>query len=216
MIVIVGAGGHGQVVADIFRARRLQGLSGDRTVFVDDNPARHGLTLVDSPVLGGLDEIGSHPHAGVIVGIGDNRGRAQLFAALGRRGERFAVACHPQSVVAQDVVIGDGSMLCAATVVNTGSIIGQNTIINTGATVDHHAVVEDHVHIAPGVHLGGEVRIGEGALVGLGAVILPRVTVGAWSTVGAGAVVTTDVPPGVLVVGVPARPLGVKAVGASS
>jgi acetyltransferase-like isoleucine patch superfamily enzyme len=60
------------------------------------------------------------------------------------------------------------------------------------------------------VHLGGEVRIGEGALIGIGAVVLPRVTVGAWSTVGAGAVVTSDVPPGVTVAGVPARPLAVR------
>jgi acetyltransferase-like isoleucine patch superfamily enzyme len=59
--------------------------------------------------------------------------------------------------------------------------------------------------------MGGDVRIGEGALIGIGAVVLPRVSIGAWSTVGAGAVVTKDVPAGTTVVGVPARAAAVAA-----
>ena len=55
--------------------------------------------------------------------------------------------------------------------------------------------------------MGGEVVIEEGALVGIGAIVVPRTTIGAWATVGAGAVVIKPVPPGVTVVGVPARPL---------
>jgi sugar O-acyltransferase (sialic acid O-acetyltransferase NeuD family) len=149
-------------------------------------------------------------HDAVFVAIGDNRVRAQLFTRLSANGEVAAVAEHPRSIVAEDVLLGAGSMVSAGAVINTGSAIGVNTIVNTGATVDHHASIGDHVHIAPGVHLGGEVRVGDGALIGIGAVVLPRITVGAWSTVGAGAVVTCDVPAGVTVAGVPARPLAVS------
>jgi sugar O-acyltransferase (sialic acid O-acetyltransferase NeuD family) len=205
MILILGAGGHGQVVADIFRAARAHGTATAHTALLDDDVALHGATLAGSEVLGGLGQLKYLAHFGLIVAIGDNARRARLFATLEAQGERFASARHPRSIVADGVRIGDGTAVCAAAVINTGSAIGRNTIVNTAATIDHHCTIGDHVHIAPGVHMGGEVRVGEGALVGIGAVVLPRVVVGAWSTVGAGAVVTSDVPPGVTVVGIPAH-----------
>jgi sugar O-acyltransferase (sialic acid O-acetyltransferase NeuD family) len=210
MIFIIGAGGHGQVVADIFRARRSAGLAWTPTVFLDDNPRCHDAQRAGSRVLGPTALLATEPHDAVVVAIGDNYTRAQVFTHLVAAGEVPAVAEHPRSIVAEDVALGAGSMICAGAVINTGTVIGANTIVNTGATVDHHASIGDHAHIAPGVHLGGEVCVGEGALIGIGAVVLPRVTVGAWSTVGAGAVVTCDVPPGVTVTGVPAKPLAVR------
>jgi sugar O-acyltransferase (sialic acid O-acetyltransferase NeuD family) len=211
MILIIGAGGHGQVVADIFRARHASRLTSDHVGFVDDDRARRGCRFVGSPVLGTLAQVREIAHDAVIVAVGDNATRSRIFQESLEAGERIAIAEHPRSIVAEDVAIGAGSMLCAGAIVNTGAVIGRNVIVNTGATVDHHSVIGDHVHIAPGVHLGGDVVVDEGALVGIGAIVLPRVRIGAWSTVGAGAVVTADVPPGVTVVGVPARVLAVPA-----
>jgi len=207
VILIIGAGGHGQVVADIFRTLCPAGDLG----FLDDDRRHHGLSYVETPVIGGVNRVHDVAHDAVVVALGDNAVRARVFATLAAAGEQFATAMHPRSIVARDVEIGDGSMISAGAIVNTGSTIGRNVIVNTGATVDHHTVVGDHVHIAPGVHMGGDVRIGEGALVGIGAVVLPRVTIGAWSTVGAGAVVTRDVLPGTTVIGIPARAVAVSA-----
>lgn len=207
MILVIGAGGHGQVVADIFRARRRAGLPSDEVGFLDDDPARLGCELPGGAVLGAIDQAGAIGHAAVIVGIGDNATRARIFFSLESSRDALAIALHPRATLAEDVVIGAGSMLAAGVVVNTGTTIGRNVIVNTGATVDHHSVIGDHVHVAPGVHMGGEVQVGEGALVGIGAIVLPRVRVGAWSIVGAGAVVTADVPPHATVAGVPAKVL---------
>jgi sugar O-acyltransferase (sialic acid O-acetyltransferase NeuD family) len=207
VILIVGAGGHGQVVADIFRTLCPSG----ELAFLDDDQRHHGLTYVETPVVGAVRQARAFAHDAMVVALGDNAVRARVFARLAAAGEQFAVAIHPRSIVARDVAIGRGTMISAGAIVNTGSIVGDDVIINTGATVDHHTVIGDHVHIAPGVHMGGDVRIGEGALIGIGAVVLPRVSIGAWSTVGAGAVVTKDVPPGTTVVGVPARAVAVAA-----
>jgi sugar O-acyltransferase (sialic acid O-acetyltransferase NeuD family) len=209
-VVIVGAGGHGQVVADIFREAQRSGGENRVVGYVDDNVAAHGRTLVGAQVVGGISALASVPHDAIVVAIGDNDTRWRLSLGLAAR-HTFVIAEHPSSIVSQDVTIGAGSMLCAGAIVNTGSTIGRGVILNTGCTVDHHAVIGDFVHIAPGVHLGGEVRIGEGAFVGIGAIVLPRVQIGVNTIVGAGAVVTKDVPPGITVVGCPARPLAVLA-----
>lgn len=195
-IVIVGAGGHAQVVADILWRMRDAGRDILPVAYLDDNPALHGQTFLDISVMGGTDQLFQIEHEAVIAAIGNGRIRQQLFTALQQRGEQFVVARHPTAVIAPDVQIGPGTMICANVVVNTGTVIGQNVILNTACTVDHHNHIGDHAHIAPGAHLGGNVHVGEGALVGIGAVVLPQRRIGAWATVGGGAVVVKDVEEG--------------------
>ena len=204
-ILIVGAGGHAQVVADILWQRWKQDASVRPIGYVDDNHALLDARLLNLPVLGTIKQIPTIAHDAVVIAIGDNITRQCLFETLRHQGERFRTACHPSAIIAPDVYIGPGSVLCAGMIVNPGCTIGANVILNTGCTVDHHNRVGDHAHIAPGVHLGGDVTIGTGALVGIGATVLPRRCIGISSVVGAGAVVIDDVPDGNTVVGVPAR-----------
>lgn len=103
--------------------------------------------------------------------------------------------------------------------------IGEYVWLNIGVVFDLGArvVIEDEVAIGHQVRfltnshmIGGQVRrsrgtisapicVKEGAWIGAGATLLPGVTVGAGSVVAAGAVVSQDVPPNVLVGGVPAK-----------
>ncbi|MBE2199109.1 MAG: acetyltransferase [Anaerolinea sp.] len=192
-VVIIGAGGHAQVIADILWRMRDAGLDVLPVAYLDDNAALHGQAFLDVPVVGAVDQLGQVEHEAVIVAIGNGRIRQKLFLGLQAQGVQFAVARHPTAVIAPDVQIGPGTMICANVVVNTGAVIGQNVILNTACTVDHHNCIGNHAHIAPGAHLGGDVQVGEGTLVGIGAVVLPQRRLGDWSTVGGGAVVVKDV-----------------------
>lgn len=204
-VLILGAGGHAQVVADIL----WQMHQHDETVwpvgYLDDNAALWGQERVELPVLGGLLQVSEVEHDALVAAIGDNTTRSRLFVHWTGHGETFFTARHPQTVIATGAPVGPGSMICAGVVINTGSVIGSNVILNTGCTVDHHNHIGDHVHIAPGVHLGGDVRIGSGTLVGIGATVIPQRSVGAWSAIGAGSVVTKNVADGVMAAGNPAR-----------
>jgi sugar O-acyltransferase (sialic acid O-acetyltransferase NeuD family) len=206
-VVIVGAGGHGQVVADALASAARLGADTEPIGFVDDNPSLAGYTLLGLPVLGQIDSLPQIAHDGVIVAIGDNAIRRSVFNKLAARTERFAVARHPSAIVADSVEIGRGTMICAGAIINPGTVIGANVILNTRCSIDHHNRIGDHVHIAPGVCTGGDVRVDVGVLVGIGAVVMPGRTIRAGSTVGAGALVQQDVLEGTVVVGVPARPV---------
>jgi sugar O-acyltransferase (sialic acid O-acetyltransferase NeuD family) len=203
-IIVIGAGGHGQVVADVLQRMRDAGAESIVAGYLDDDPALMGSALLGVPVLGPVRDLSSVSHDAVIVAVGRNQTRMRLAEDLKRSGERFAVARHPSAVIAPDVVIGPGSMICAGVIVNPGTTIGAHAILNTGSTIDHHNGIGDYAHIGPGAHLGGNVRIGMGTLIGIGSTVLPQRQVGEWSVIGAGSVVIKDVPSGVTAIGAPA------------
>ena len=206
-VLIIGAGGHGQVVADILL--RMKERTGDVEPigFLDEDPSLAGRQALGLAVLGTKAVLASVSHDAVIVAIGDNAVRRRLVEPLRSSGEQLATAIHPDAVVAPDVTIGAGTTVCAGAVVNPGSVVGSCVLLNTGCSIDHHNLIGNYVHIAPGVRLGGQVVVGEGTLVGIGAMVTPRLHIGAWSVVGAGSLVHHDVPDGVTVVGNPARVL---------
>lgn len=204
-VIVVGAGGHGQVVADIIMKARAAGADVTALGFVDDDAKLFGREILGLGVLGTTHDLTEIAHDAIVVAIGSNAVRARVCSELIARGERLVSAVHPSAQIGNGVLIEAGAMIVAGAIVNTGSRIGIAAIVNTGATVDHHTFVGACAHIAPGVHMGGEVRVGDRALVGIGAVVLPRISIERDAIVGGGAVVIADVPPGATVVGVPAR-----------
>ncbi|MDI7277432.1 MAG: acetyltransferase, partial [Anaerolineae bacterium] len=193
-ILIVGAGGHGQVVADILLAARRDGEDVLPAGFLDDDPALLGTSHLGLPVLGAVARWRELGHDALLVAIGDNAARRRLFLALREQGARFANAIHPAATLARDVRLGEGVVICAGAVVGTGSLVGDGVILNTASTADHHSRLGAFAHLAPGVHLGGNVTVGEGALLGIGSAVVPGCTVGDWAVVGARAAVIRGVP----------------------
>ncbi len=204
-ILILGGGGHAQVVADILLQMNAAGENVIPIGYLDDDSQIIGRSLLGLPVLGKISDLPSLDHDAVIIGIGNNHTRQAIYAALFAQGETFAIARHPRAIIAPSVSIGPGSVVCAGAIINPGSVIGTNVILNTGCTVDHHNQIGDHGHIAPGVHLGGDVQVGEGTLVGIGATVIPQHRIGSWSVVGAGSVVTKNIPDDSVAAGMPAR-----------
>jgi len=204
-VLIVGAGGHGQVVADVLLRAWETGSNREPIGFIDDNPVLHGQNLVGLPVFGGTAQLSDIEHDAVVVAIGNNRTRAEAFSRLNESEQEFVNAVHPSVVIASDVELGRGIVICAGVVINTGAVIGDNVTLNTGSSIDHHNKIGPHTHVAPGVHLGGNVHIGVGAFLGIGCAVVPNCFIGDWAVIGAGASVIRDVPSFATAVGVPAR-----------
>jgi sugar O-acyltransferase (sialic acid O-acetyltransferase NeuD family) len=201
-LLIVGAGGHGKVVAEAATASSNWTEIG----FLD---GRHPdiAAVLDWPVIGKDTDADRflQIYANALVAIGDNRRRLALLAALERAGFQLPVIAHPRSWVSPSAKIGIGTVLIAGAIVNAGAKLGRGCILNTAATVDHDCRIGDGVHVSPGAHIGGEVVVGDRTWIGIGAAIHHSVRIGADVMVGAGAAVVDDVADGVTMLGVPAR-----------
>lgn len=206
-ILILGAGGQGQVLADALLFAAEAGQPVTPVGYLDDNSSLWQTKPLGLPVLGALAAWRNIAHDALLLGIGANRRRGELYTALCAEGAWFTALRHPTALVGHDVVVGPGSYIGAYVILAAGTVVGANAIVHGNSVIGHHNVIGDHVHIAPGVHTAGSVSVEAGAMVGIGANVLPQRRIGAWAVVGAGALVQRDVAPGVTVVGVPARPL---------
>lgn len=200
-LAILGASGHGKVVADCAERCGWRDIS-----FFDDRwpELQHNGHW---PVVGDTAALLSRAAAfdGVLVAIGNNQVRRSKLEALQSAGATLPVLVHPAASVSSYCAIGAGSVVFAGAVINVDCTLGCGVIINTAATVDHDCVLDDCVHISPGAHLAGGVSVGAGSWLGIGSSVRQMVRIGSGVVVGAGAAVVANAQDGGTYVGVPAR-----------
>lgn len=205
--VFWGGAGHAKVLSDVIS------ILGSKVIAVFDNQ-NVASPLPNVPIYYGeagfLDWISScerPQNIGGLAAIGGARGRDRMaIHALFRKYHlALPVIVHPSAVVSTSAVIGPGGQVLALAQVGADAHIGEAVIINHHASVDHECKIGNGVHLAPRATLCGCVTLADHVFIGAGAVVLPRLSIGENAIVGAGAVVTQDIPPGVTVVGNPAK-----------
>lgn len=194
-LAIIGASGHGKVIADIAVKNGYKEI-----VFYDDNENVHECN--GYPVVGRSAEAVTID-ADIVIGIGNAIVREKLQNSLDSR--KLVTLIHPNAVVAEDVTIGEGTVIMAGAVVNSGAHIGRGCIINTCSSVDHDCNIEDYVHIAVGAHLCGTVNVGSCSWIGAGVTVSNNISICSNCMIGAGAVVVRDIVEVGTYVGAPAK-----------
>ena len=202
-LAIIGASGHGKVVADV----AIQ--SGWKEIFFFDDAwpllKFNGIWPVhgDSRSLFAAIE----DFDGIAIAIGNNSIRLEKFYEIENVANKMVVLRHPAAYIANNVFIGKGSVVFAGAIIQPETSIGVSCIVNTAATIDHDCLLKDGVHVAPGAHVAGGVSVGNCSWIGIGSTVNQNLSIGARVIVGAGAAVTNDIPDNTTVVGIPARPL---------
>jgi sugar O-acyltransferase (sialic acid O-acetyltransferase NeuD family) len=177
-------GARFEPVAFVERVRRAEGLKGLPVIALEDVP--RGTLLLCG--IGGMTEIKEK-----VTRDAELRGFAFAPAAI-------AAGAH----IGPDVSIGDGTIVCAGSIVTCDVEIGRHVAINLDCTVGHDARIGDRSTLSPGVHVSGKVTLGRGTYLGTNSSVLEGLTLGDHSILGAGAVATRDIPAQALAVGVPA------------
>lgn len=202
-LLIVGAGGHGKVVADA-----AQAAGWGEILFIDGRYPSLSKAGAWRVICNDRELLAHPPHCdGVIVAIGNNRTRVELQRRYAEAGLPIATIVHPQAVVSPYTSIGAGTVVFARAVINIDAMIGEAVIINTGAVVEHDCRLGAGVHVSPLAALAGGVTIGDCSWIGIGACVRQLVTVGSDVVVGAGAAVVNPIEDNLTVAGVPARVL---------
>lgn len=198
-LIIIGAGGHGKVIADNAIKNGYTDIC-----FVDDHATG---TCMGFPIVGTGADVSSldDGKTDFIIGVGNNEIRKRIAEA---HDVNWVTLVHPSAQIGAYVSIGKGTVVMAGAIINPCASIGEHCIINTGAIVEHDNVVEDYVHISPNAALGGAVRVGNLTHVGIGAVVKNNIAICDHCVIGAGAVVVKEIKDSGTYVGVPSREIG--------
>lgn len=187
-LIIIGAGGHGKVIAESAEACGIY----DQIYFLDDKYASKDKIseIYGWKVIGSIDSFHEHIETShFIVGIGNNSRRIHIQKTLEDANAKIACVIHPTAIVSQYCTIEPGTCVLPGAIINIGTAIGKGCIINSGACIEHDCCIDQGVHISPNVSIAGGVKVGNGSWLGIGCSVIELIEIPANCIVGAGSTV---------------------------
>ena len=206
-LYIVGAGGFGREILWLVQRINEHAPTWEFSGFIDDNAELQGLTQDGYPVVGGCDYLQKVTNdVWVVVAVGAAQVKKKIVEKLEQfQKVQFATLIDPSVQLSNSVTIGEGSIICAGSVLTVDIEIGKHVAINLNCTIGHDAVLQDYTTVYPGVHVSGNVTVGQCVELGTGSQIIQGKKIEDNIIVGAGSVVTKDLLEPGTYVGVPVR-----------
>ena len=192
-LIIIGAGGHARVVAEIAR------LNGYKSVDFLADSATGDVIGKTCEFIKYIDE------ADFVVAIGNAAVRQKFQMQLKENNASIISLIHPNATISEDTKIGLGTVVMAGAIVNPNVQIGNGVILNTNSSVDHDCRVGDFAHVSIGAKLCGTVDIGEKTWIGAGATVINNLSICSDCMIGAGATVVKNIDCPGIYIGTPAR-----------
>lgn len=204
-LLIIGSSGFGREVA--WLVERINKVSPTWNIvgFLDDDKLVQGTKINGYEVVGSVDDAIKFKNAYLICAIGASKIRKSIINRVSNC--RFATLIDPSVELSDFVEIGEGSIICAHSILTVNIKVGKHVIINLDCTVGHNATLDDFVTVYPSVNISGDSHYGECVELGTGSQVIQGKTIGKGTIVGAGSVVVKDLPEKCTAVGIPAKPI---------
>ena len=208
-LIIIGASGFGREVAWLAERVNAKKPTWNLLGFIDDNNEIQGSIINGYKVLGNTECIANYDGAYFVCAVGASKTREAIIKKIRnlKPDIKFATLIDPSAELSELVEIGEGTVICAHSVLTVNIRIGEHVIVNLDCTIGHDAVLKDYATLYPSVNVSGATVIGHGCELGTGMQIIQGKAVGDHSIVGAGAVVVKDIPDNCTAVGSPAKPI---------
>ena len=188
---IIGAGGFGREIKAAIGIPNIK-------FFVDDK-----YEDLNNNILG-LSKFDPKKYI-VVVAIGDPKDRFDIIQRLPKETKYFTFIDPSAIIMDENIQIGEGSIICAGTIITTNVKIGKHAHLNLQTTIGHDCKIGDYFTTAPGVKISGNCKIHDCVYIGTNASVKEKISINSFTTIGMNAAVVKDITESGTYVGVPAK-----------